>query len=267
MNHLEQIKKDSIKNLGSLLNREEIEDFISGELWESEQILIDKYFSTDSKILDIGCGLGRIALFLSKKGNEVVGIDQTSEFIDIARKVGLSTNLNLGYRIGRATDINFGDNHFDFVIFANNALGSIPGRGQRILALKEIARVLKPGGRLILCVHRRYYFSKASFFWAWKFFEYYVSRVFRLDVKEVDFGDIFLSKNKNGEKLKQKRFVHILGKWEIEKAIKGAGLEIEYCEKMGKISKQDVVRERCFLSKGFNSGKSPVFYVCKKKEI
>lgn len=264
MNHLEQIRKESVQTLGSLLDKDEIDSFVNGEIWDSERELIGSYFSTGSKILDVACGPGRLSIPLSKRGNEVIGIDQTSELIDIARKVSLSTNLNLGYRIGRATNIKFQDDHFHFAIFANNGWGRIPGKEQRKLALLEISRVLRPGGILILCVHKRHYLGLSGIGWLFRFLKYYGFKVLGISLKEVDFGDVFLSKNKEGEQLRQKKFVHIAGSWELKSAIKGANFQIELVEKMAKISKRDKEKKRGALTKNFNSSKSPVFYVCKK---
>ncbi|MBT7037304.1 class I SAM-dependent methyltransferase [bacterium] len=265
MENIEQIKKESIKELGSLVNKEKFADFMLEGFWDSEEKLISKHFEVGSKIIDIGCGPGRVTVPLCKLGNEVIGIDSSAEMIDIARKIALSTNLNLGYRIARATKISFKDDFFDCAIFANNGWGQIPGKGERQRALKEVARVLKPGGKFIFCVHQRYYFSPFLFFWAAKFFEYYFLHLIGLNIKEVDFGDVFLSKNKVGEKLKQKHFVHIAGKWEIKKALKKAGFKVKEYQKMGKLSLKDLKERRGALTKTFNSCKSPVFYVCEKE--
>lgn len=265
MKNIEQIKKESIKTLGLLVSKETFADFMSEGLWESEEILVNEYFKKNSKILDIGCGPGRITLPLAKLGNEVIGIDPSADMIDIARKIEFSTNLVLGYRIARAAKIPFEDNFFDYAIFANNGWGQIPGKGERQRTLSEIARILKPKGVFIFCVHQRYYFSPGLFFWAMKFFEYHFLRRIGLSVKEVDFGDVFLTKNKEGNKLKQARFVHIAGKREIRKALINAGFEIKKYQTMGKLSAKDLKKRKGALTKFFNSCKSPVFYVCEKK--
>lgn len=267
MEFIEQIKQESVTALGSLVNKEKFAEFMHQGFWESERKLIEKYFKTNSKIIDVGCGSGRITIPLCMLGNEVIGTDQTSEMIDIARKIGLSTNLNIGYRIGKASDINFNDEYFDYAIFSNNGLGQIPGKGERQRALSEISRVLKPGGTLILCVHQRYYLSPTLFFWSWKFLEFYFLRFLGLMIKEVDFGDLFLKEDKEGKPLKQKRFVHIAGKSKVRDCLRKAGFKIEECKKMSKLSKEDVEKRRGALGKNFNSKKSPVFYVCRKGSI
>ena len=46
---------------------------------------IVKYFTTDKKVLDLGCGFGRHAFMLAQSGFEIIGVDSSDIFIDIAR--------------------------------------------------------------------------------------------------------------------------------------------------------------------------------------
>lgn len=265
--NLEELNDSNSEKDNSLDNEDVFEESIKQDLWESEKSLISDYFKKGSKILDIGCGRGRLTLPLSKLGNEVVGIDTVPGMIDIARKTALNTDLNLTYRISRTTKIDFEDGHFDYAIFANNGWGEIPGKKQRADALKEICRILKSEGTFILCVHQRYYFGWIFFFWLERWIEFYILQKIGVSLKELDFGDIFLTKNRNGEKLKQRRFVHMTGASAIKRKLKTAGFQIESMKRMGDISQIDAKNKRGSLYPGFKVFKSPVFYVCRKKAI
>ncbi len=69
---------------------------------EQQKKIIDSFFTKEFPVLDIGCGFGRQAIVLAKKGYTVTGIDSSPVFIEIARKLF----AKLGYE-GRfhSTDI------------------------------------------------------------------------------------------------------------------------------------------------------------------
>lgn len=106
--------------------------------------LIRKYSNKKNlKILDAGCGTGGLMVKLSRLG-ETAGIDASDEAI----KYGLKRNLNV--KKASVEKIPFGDNSFDLV----TSIDVIYHRQVKddIEALKEMNRVLKPGGILIIRV-------------------------------------------------------------------------------------------------------------------
>jgi SAM-dependent methyltransferase len=104
---------------------------------------------TGDHVLDIGTGTGRLAEFASRlvgPSGRVVGLDPLEYRIAIAR---LRQSETLTFETGRAEDLaRFGDATFD-AVYLNSVLHWIEDKP---LALREIYRVLKPGGRLGLNV-------------------------------------------------------------------------------------------------------------------
>jgi arsenite methyltransferase len=100
-------------------------------------------------VLDIGAGTGRLAEFVAGlvgPQGRVVGIDPLQSRVDIAR---LRQSKTLTFATGRAEDLSrFGDSQFD-AVYLNSVLHWIAKKDR---ALREILRVLKPGGRLGLNV-------------------------------------------------------------------------------------------------------------------
>lgn len=105
-----------------------------------------QYVNTDGKILDVGCGYGRILNELYNMGyTDLTGIDFSSGMIE--RGKIQFPHLNLFVKENEAID--FPDNHFDAVIlFA--VLTCIPSDSEQKKLITEIKRVLKPGGILYI---------------------------------------------------------------------------------------------------------------------
>lgn len=119
-------------------------------LWRSEASLFDKWFERGDRILDIGCGAGRIALGLWQAGyRNIEGIDLAERMVVEAEAFASAIGAAIRFRQGDATQLDYPDCHFDGAIFGFNGLMQIPGRERRRAALKEFRRALRPGGLLI----------------------------------------------------------------------------------------------------------------------
>tara|TARA_B110000879_G_scaffold209784_1_gene298316 strand:- start:426 stop:1262 length:837 start_codon:yes stop_codon:yes gene_type:complete len=97
------------------------------------------------KLLDCGCGPGQIATGFAKllSEGEVVGIDANIEHVNKARALAEKNNLtNMSVHQGNIFNMPFEDNTFD-VAFFHTVICNIH---DPITALKEVNRVLKPGG-------------------------------------------------------------------------------------------------------------------------
>lgn len=94
------------------------------------------------RVLDIGCGTGRMIENLRKFGAKAVGIDVSKEMLRVARKKFLSTEFVLG----DAENLPFEDEEFDMVI----ASFVVVHLGDLRLAFEEVHRVLKDGGVFIV---------------------------------------------------------------------------------------------------------------------
>jgi len=94
----------------------------------------------DSEILDVGCGTGRYAEVFS--GN-FYGMDNNPEYIEYASK-----RHKGNFAVMDATDLKFDDNKFDLVF--NVGVFHHLSDEQVIKTVKEMQRVAKPGGRVLI---------------------------------------------------------------------------------------------------------------------
>jgi arsenite methyltransferase len=100
------------------------------------------------QVVDIGCGAGIDSLIAAKMvgpDGQVIGVDMTPAMLEMARKsVSLAGAGNVEFREGLAESLPVPDSWADVVI-SNGVLNLLP---DKLAALQEMARVLKPTGRL-----------------------------------------------------------------------------------------------------------------------
>lgn len=104
-----------------------------------------------SRVLELGCGRGYLALEMARYGHNVLGVDVSSESIAIAKKITAENPYkkgfgSLAYTVGDIMALDFGKNQYDAIVFFRT-LHHIPQIGK---ILKKMHAALKPGGRLII---------------------------------------------------------------------------------------------------------------------
>ena len=103
------------------------------------------------RVLDVGCGTGRLAAALADRGSRVWGIDPSEEMLTQARKaVGRRVRL----KVGRAEALPFKDRWFERAV-----LHLVVHLLDRPVAFRELARVLAPGGRAVVATFSREHFD------------------------------------------------------------------------------------------------------------
>ena len=190
-------------------------------LWESEKYVFNKYFTDkDKSILDIGCGAGRTTFALYERGyHNIIGLDLTPEMIDSARELNKKRATDIEFITGDATDLNFTDNSFDYALFSFNGLMQIPKRANRIQALKEIRRVIKPGGIFIFTTHDRENNENYKEFWEK---EEKLWAEGKEDKRLYEYGDKILPSGENG----RDTFIHFPDRQEILECLKEVKLQL-----------------------------------------
>ncbi|MDK2792361.1 MAG: arsenite methyltransferase [Deferribacteres bacterium] len=145
---------------------ESVPDYVKSILLDIEEEILDKFYGCGSPIplavegctvIDLGCGTGRDAYILSRlvgENGKVIGVDMTDEQLDVAKKyIDLMTEKfgfkspNIEFKKGYIEELDklgIEDNSVDVVI--SNCVVNLSFDKSKLL--KEIFRVLKPGGEL-----------------------------------------------------------------------------------------------------------------------
>src|SRR5581483_15501 len=112
------------------------------------RLLRQASLGSGQRVLDLGCGTGTLAIEakLAEPGLEVVGLDGDPEVLERARAKAGDAGVTIQFDEGLSTDPPYDDGSFDLVLatlFFHHLT-----RVDKLLTAREIARVLRPGGRL-----------------------------------------------------------------------------------------------------------------------
>jgi ubiquinone/menaquinone biosynthesis C-methylase UbiE len=108
---------------------------------------------TGEHVLDVACGTGIVARLAAQHvspGGTVTGLDLNPGMLAMARTLSQPTDVQIGWREGSAVELPFSNAAFH-VVLCQQGLQFFP---DRLAALREMRRVLVPGGRLALSVWR-----------------------------------------------------------------------------------------------------------------
>jgi len=127
------------------------------ELVRTQELLKRYLPSPPARVIDIGGGPGIYSAFLLERGYEVQLVDPVPRHVENARQLleAVGGSIPFAVSVGTAGWLNWGDESFDAVLMMG-PLYHIQQRRERLRALAEARRVLKPGGILFGTVITRY---------------------------------------------------------------------------------------------------------------
>ena len=121
-------------------------------LWTSERLLIRKYLKSHHRILELGCGGGRVSLGLLHLGfTAIKATDFSPVMVEHTQTLLGEADERWAHlvELQDATALTYAVASFDAAIFAFNELMYLPSRDDRLAAIRSIHRVLKPEGIFI----------------------------------------------------------------------------------------------------------------------
>ena len=143
-----------------------------GTVQEVDHVVGALDLAPGDRVLDVGCGTGRHAIELARRGIDVHGVDISQRFVDIARSRASDERANrtpvasliavgsLTFERRDARELDF-DGGFDAVIcLCQGAFGMMTADGDDAAVVAGMARSLRPGGRLALSAFNAYFAVK-----------------------------------------------------------------------------------------------------------
>jgi cyclopropane fatty-acyl-phospholipid synthase-like methyltransferase len=101
-----------------------------------------------SAVLDVGCGTGRHALELARRGYDVVGIDVASSFLDHARGEAKRLGLDVEFRLQRASELDE-EAAYDLALAYNHTPGFL-SEAELPRHFQGVRTAIKPGGQFLM---------------------------------------------------------------------------------------------------------------------
>lgn len=189
--------------------------------WRGLEFIGD-YAKDGDKVLDYGCGNGRLLELIPRaKLSEYAGVDISSKLIDIAKSKYFSDNIKFSKINSSQASLPFQDNYFN-AVYSIAVFHHLPSRELRKEIAKELHRVTKPGGRVIVTAWN---------LWQWKYLGNILQEYFHIFIygSKLDWNDCYINfKNNQGEIFS--RYHHAFTKRELKKLFSRAGFEIEKCD-------------------------------------
>lgn len=154
-------------------------DDLSITSWEVDLFQSILKLSLKDKILDLCCGQGRHSLELGRRNfKNIEGLDRSHYLIQKAKGLAKKEDINVKFREGDARKIPSFPDAYDVVTILGNSFGYFDSIQDDLRVLKEVFRVLKPWGKLLIQVSDGEYLRKTfqSRSWEWMDKKHFVCR-------------------------------------------------------------------------------------------
>ncbi|MDY7012521.1 MAG: class I SAM-dependent methyltransferase [Cyanobacteriota bacterium] len=126
------------------IDRIRIEDYFEACTAPENRFILQKLGDVRGKsILDLGCGAGENSVYFARKGARCIATDYSPGMVEVALQLAAKNGVQIEGKAANAMALDFCDDCFD-IVYAANLLHHIP---EPNVALQEMHRVLKPGGK------------------------------------------------------------------------------------------------------------------------
>ncbi|HYT95601.1 MAG TPA: methyltransferase domain-containing protein [Gemmataceae bacterium] len=134
-----------------------------GELADCALLDVDRrfaesHFDRPGRLIDLGCGTGRLLLPFARRGWWVLGVDLSAEMLQVAAAKARAADVPVQLLQANLVELDgLADQSFDQAACLFSTLGMVVGAEHRRRVVAQVRRLLRPGGKFILHVHNRYF--------------------------------------------------------------------------------------------------------------
>jgi ubiquinone/menaquinone biosynthesis C-methylase UbiE len=187
-------------------------------LWE-EMKDFKKFVKDGDKILDLGCGNGRLYEIFEGMSIDYLGVDNSPELIEFAKQ-RWGEDENRKFMVGDATNLDWWDGKKYNAVFVIAVLHHIPSDDLRKKVIQNMAQVLEDGGLLIMTNWDLY---------QTKYLSFVLKNIFlkTFGRSELDFGDALIPwRDPETRQVVAAKYNHAFTLRELERLVKSAGFEV-----------------------------------------
>lgn len=126
-------------------------------LLEADVAFCERHFAPPGRLLDLGCGTGRLLIPFAQRGFTVTGVDLSEEMLRVASAKAAASGVVVELHQANVVELeDFADESFDWATCLFSTLGMVSGADARLQMVRHVHRLLRPGGRFVLHVHNRW---------------------------------------------------------------------------------------------------------------
>jgi len=134
------------------------EYFAHNSLFEFDLAVLERCFTRPGRIVDLGCGTGRLLVPFARRGYRGLALDLSLPMLRVVGEKARSENLPIDRLCVNMAELDcLKSASIEYCICMFSSLGMVRGRENRRKVLAHVRRILKPGGLFVIHVHNRWY--------------------------------------------------------------------------------------------------------------
>lgn len=202
----------------STLARQYDESLAGTPLLDVDCHFVERHFTPVGRVIDLGCGTGRVAIPLAKLGHHVTAVDLSAEMLRVAGKKAAAAGVRLDrVRANIVALDGFRDGRFDHALCLFATLGMVSGPDARRCVIENAYRLLRPGGTVVVHVHARWHHLRTAAGRRWL-----AGNAFRCALRRPEAGDCHMPHHTG-----QTGWVmHLFTRREVMRLVQAAGFRV-----------------------------------------
>jgi SAM-dependent methyltransferase len=127
-------------------------------LFAADLAFAERHFDRPGRLIDLGCGTGRLLVPFAQRGFWVLGVDLSEEMLRVASAKALAAGVSVHRLQANLVELDsMVDRSFDYAACLFSTFGMVEGCEQRRRVVEHAYRLLRPGGKFIVHVHNRWF--------------------------------------------------------------------------------------------------------------